>query len=174
MRMGRPRREPWWRSEQFLIDTDRAPKRSKTMNITLSRWLACASAVLLLVPILAACGNAPAASPAASVPTSAVVPTSAPAATATSAPAPTAVVPAATADPSTPAPVDLSKVAPKRFDDRMRAELEAYITTLMQREQVPGAAVAIVQNGRVVYEQGFGVRELGKHDPVTPETLMMI
>src|SRR5829696_2839171 len=56
----------------------------------------------------------------------------------------------------------------------MRAELEAYIATLMRREQVPGASVAVVQDGKVVYEQGFGVRELGKPDPVTPATLMMI
>src|SRR3712207_5963779 len=56
----------------------------------------------------------------------------------------------------------------------MQAELEAYIPTLMEREQVPGAAVAVVQDGKVVYQHGFGVREQGKPDPVTPETLMMI
>jgi CubicO group peptidase (beta-lactamase class C family) len=137
------------------------------MKMKLSRWLAAAGAALLLVPILAACGNAPTASPVASAPTSPVVSTSVPAATVTSAPAPTAAS-------STSAPMDLSKAAPKPFDQRMQAELAAYIATLMQREQVPGASVAIVQDGKVVYQQGFGVREKGKTDPVTPETLMMI
>jgi CubicO group peptidase (beta-lactamase class C family) len=45
----------------------------------------------------------------------------------------------------------------------MRAELEAYITTLTRSEQVPGTSVAVVQDGKVVYQQGFGVRQLGKH-----------
>jgi CubicO group peptidase (beta-lactamase class C family) len=40
--------------------------------------------------------------------------------------------------------------------------------------QVPGLAVAIVQNDRVVYAKGFGVRETGKPDPVTPDTLFEI
>jgi CubicO group peptidase (beta-lactamase class C family) len=39
---------------------------------------------------------------------------------------------------------------------------------------VPGAAVAVVQNGEVVYQQGFGIREQGGSELVTPETLMMI
>jgi CubicO group peptidase (beta-lactamase class C family) len=142
------------------------------MKMKLSRWLAAAGAALLLVPILAACGNAPSASPAAGAPTSAPVATAAE--TSTSVPAPTAVVPAPAAAPSAPAPADLSKVAARPFDRAMQAQLAGYITTVMQREQVPGAAVAIVQDGKVVYQQGFGVREKGKPDPVTPETLMMI
>ena len=39
---------------------------------------------------------------------------------------------------------------------------------------VPGAAVAVVQNGEVIYQQSFGVRALGDDLPVTPDTLMMI
>jgi CubicO group peptidase (beta-lactamase class C family) len=148
------------------------------MNIKVPRWLAVAVAALLLVPILGACSNPPMAAPDVSAPTATVVATSPPAVTPTSVPtitpAPTAAVPAPTAAPSPPVPLDLSKVTPKPFDQRMRAELEAYITTLMRREQVPGASVAVVQDGKVIYQQGFGVRELGKPDPVTPATLMMI
>lgn len=70
--------------------------------------------------------------------------------------------------------VDLTGVAPKPFDAQMQAELEAYIAGAMARADIPGAAVAIVQNGRSVYEKGFGVRQLGQPDPVTPETRMMI
>jgi CubicO group peptidase (beta-lactamase class C family) len=40
--------------------------------------------------------------------------------------------------------------------------------------QVPGAAVAIVRGDEVIYVKGHGVRELGKPDPVTPETLFAI
>lgn len=39
--------------------------------------------------------------------------------------------------------------------------------------KTPGIAIAIV-NGDDVYTQGYGVRELGKDDPVTPNTLFAI
>jgi CubicO group peptidase (beta-lactamase class C family) len=52
--------------------------------------------------------------------------------------------------------------------------LDLYVDDLMRRAGVPGAAVVIVENGRTTYAKGFGVRELGKHEPVTPDTLMMI
>jgi CubicO group peptidase (beta-lactamase class C family) len=52
--------------------------------------------------------------------------------------------------------------------------LDLSVAELMRRTGVPGAAVVIVQNGRTIYAKGFGVRELRKQDPVTPDTLMMI
>lgn len=70
--------------------------------------------------------------------------------------------------------VDLTNVEPLPVTEAMLAELEAYITDAMTRYDIPGAAVAVVQDGEIVYAKGFGVRELGKDDPVTPETLMMI
>src|SRR5690606_1005262 len=69
---------------------------------------------------------------------------------------------------------DLSGVAPLPLSAELIAELEAYIVETMAKLGVPGAAVAIVRDGEIVYANGFGVRELGKDDPVTPETLMMI
>lgn len=39
---------------------------------------------------------------------------------------------------------------------------------------VPGVAVAIVQNDQIVFSQGFGVKEYGKPDQVTPDTLFGI
>ena len=38
----------------------------------------------------------------------------------------------------------------------------------------PGLAVAIVQNDRVIYAKGFGVKEVGKPDPITIDTLFEI
>src|SRR5262252_1840586 len=73
-----------------------------------------------------------------------------------------------------PAPVDLGAVKPRAFDTALQAELAAYVRELMPRAAVPGAAVAVVQDGEVVYRQGFGGREIGKPEPVTPATLMMI
>jgi CubicO group peptidase (beta-lactamase class C family) len=39
---------------------------------------------------------------------------------------------------------------------------------------IPGAAVAVVQGGKLVLEQGFGVREMGKKGVVDPSTLFLI
>jgi CubicO group peptidase (beta-lactamase class C family) len=70
--------------------------------------------------------------------------------------------------------VDLSTVTPARFTPEMATELEAYIRAIMPRHAIPGAAVAVVQDGQVVYLNGFGVREQGGNGPVTPDTPMMI
>jgi CubicO group peptidase (beta-lactamase class C family) len=39
---------------------------------------------------------------------------------------------------------------------------------------IPGAAIAVVQNGKIVLEKGLGVRDLTGSEPVTPATLFMI
>lgn len=54
------------------------------------------------------------------------------------------------------------------------ADLERFIAEMMELFGTPGAAVSIVRGGEVVYSRGFGVRDVGTGDPVTPETLMMI
>jgi CubicO group peptidase (beta-lactamase class C family) len=69
---------------------------------------------------------------------------------------------------------DLAGVVPLALTGDRQAEFESYIASMLATTRVPGAAVAVVQNGEVVYQQGFGVRELGGSEPVTPETLMMI
>src|SRR2546430_9587765 len=40
--------------------------------------------------------------------------------------------------------------------------------------RLPGMAVAIVQNDRVIYAKAFGVKEFGKSDPVNVDTLFEI
>lgn len=41
----------------------------------------------------------------------------------------------------------------------------------MQFYKVPGVSVAVIQDGRVDWARGYGVKEAGKSDPVTPETM---
>src|SRR5215217_1067387 len=82
--------------------------------------------------------------------------------------------------PATPFPVatmpaaDLAGVMPLPITGERRTAFEAYVADAINRFGVPGASVAVVQNGELVYAQGFGVRELGGTQPVTPDTLMMI
>ena len=60
------------------------------------------------------------------------------------------------------------------LDEKRLRELEAFIDESRRTSSIPGLAVAIIQGGKVVFEKGFGVRELGKKDPVTPDTLFRI
>jgi len=56
----------------------------------------------------------------------------------------------------------------------LAADLEMYVERMREVLSVPGAAVAIVQGGDIVYAQGFGVREIGSSDLVTAETIFSI
>lgn len=58
-------------------------------------------------------------------------------------------------------------------DDRF-AVVDEYIAAAMQQWEVPGVAVAAVQNGEVVFARGYGVCEIGGDQPVTDETLFAI
>lgn len=49
-----------------------------------------------------------------------------------------------------------------------------YVDAVRERFRVPGIAVAIVKDGKVVLEQGYGVREMGKPEPVDGRTLFAI
>ncbi len=51
---------------------------------------------------------------------------------------------------------------------------DAYVQHVMAQWQVPGLAVAIVKDGRVVMARGYGVRELGKPGAVDGNTLFDI
>ncbi|MCU0465203.1 MAG: beta-lactamase family protein, partial [Anaerolineae bacterium] len=70
--------------------------------------------------------------------------------------------------------VDLSGIAPAQVDEAIITELENFINEALPVSEVPGLAIAIVQDGEVVYEQGFGLLEMGGQEPVTPDTLFMI
>ncbi len=54
------------------------------------------------------------------------------------------------------------------------ADLDAYVHKAMVQWQVPGLAVAIVKDGKVVFARGYGVRELGKSGKVDADTLFTI
>jgi CubicO group peptidase (beta-lactamase class C family) len=69
---------------------------------------------------------------------------------------------------------DLTNVLPKPLDAQITSQWEAYIRDAMQRADVPGVEVAVVQNGKVVYMNAIGVKEMGKPDPVNTDTMMMI
>jgi CubicO group peptidase (beta-lactamase class C family) len=54
------------------------------------------------------------------------------------------------------------------------AAVDGVIRDALQSWRAPGAAVAIVVGGRVVYLKGHGIREAGGKAPVTPDTLFAL
>lgn len=69
--------------------------------------------------------------------------------------------------------VDASAISAGQVEAAL-AKLDRLIEDAMARTGVPGAAVAVVYNDAVVYERAFGVREVGKSDAVTPETVFQL
>jgi CubicO group peptidase (beta-lactamase class C family) len=49
-------------------------------------------------------------------------------------------------------------------------DFDGYVARVIKTFQVPGMAVAIVKDGRVVLARGYGVKKLGAAGPVTPRT----
>ena len=54
------------------------------------------------------------------------------------------------------------------------AELGRFIEQGQKETQVPGVALALVQNGKVIFADGFGVKELGAAEKPDGDTLFMI
>lgn len=50
-------------------------------------------------------------------------------------------------------------------------EFDLYVENARKQWDVPGLAVAVVKDGKVILKKGYGVRELGKPDPVDTQTL---
>ena len=48
------------------------------------------------------------------------------------------------------------------------------MTALMAKWDVPGAALAISKDGRLVFDRGYGLADVGKREPVQPESLFRI
>jgi CubicO group peptidase (beta-lactamase class C family) len=61
-----------------------------------------------------------------------------------------------------------------RLDDARVGQLRAWVETAMGNLRVPGVALGIVQDGKVVFADGFGVREMGKKEKPDADTLFMI
>ncbi len=57
---------------------------------------------------------------------------------------------------------------------RIAPALEAYVRALQQREEVPGISIVIADRNRILYTKGFGIRDINRPEPVTPDTVFQI
>lgn len=60
------------------------------------------------------------------------------------------------------------------FSAQQFSYLDSFVPEAMRQYNVPGAAVAVVHDGKVVYTKGFGVREFGKQEKVDVDTVFLL
>jgi CubicO group peptidase (beta-lactamase class C family) len=72
------------------------------------------------------------------------------------------------------APIGAGSVAAQQQQREPWPGYDAYVNAALATWKVPGVGIAIVRNDSVIYAKGYGVRELGKPDPVTERTLFAI
>src|SRR6266568_4615280 len=75
--------------------------------------------------------------------------------------------------PRAPAPAPAPAPA-ARATSRALSGLDQFVTAQMTEWHVPGLALGIIQDGRVVLLKGYGFRDVEQKLPVTPRTLMAI
>jgi CubicO group peptidase (beta-lactamase class C family) len=54
---------------------------------------------------------------------------------------------------------------------RLRTELEPKIIEEIQHSRLPGFAIGVVKDGKLIYAKGFGVAKLGGNQPITSKSL---
>src|SRR5262249_8041694 len=65
----------------------------------------------------------------------------------------------------------LSAATPQLFDP---AAIDGIVNETLRVWKSPGLAVAIIRGDRAIHLKGYGFKELGKPEPVTPDTLFPI
>ena len=67
-----------------------------------------------------------------------------------------------------------SSSAISNTENNFSADLKEYIVEMMDEDQLPGAAVAVVNGDEIIFAEGFGFRDIERGLPVTTETLFHI
>ena len=62
---------------------------------------------------------------------------------------------------------------PHRLDAARIAQMQAFVESSIEELGIPGAAIALIDDGKIVYQGGLGIRELGKPERVDENTLFM-
>jgi CubicO group peptidase (beta-lactamase class C family) len=62
----------------------------------------------------------------------------------------------------------------RKWEEKQSAEMTEFLRRGMAELHIPGCVIAMVQGGRVVFAEGFGVTKIGSHEAVRPDTRFMI
>lgn len=69
---------------------------------------------------------------------------------------------------------DFSKKKANPLDEARLLDLRAFVERAQKELGIPGVAIGLIQDKKTVFAGGFGVRELGKKEPVGADTLFVI
>ena len=58
--------------------------------------------------------------------------------------------------------------------DAVLDKIDGFVGTEMDHFGTPGVAVSVVNYDVVLFSKGYGVREVGKTDPITPDTVFSL
>ncbi len=65
--------------------------------------------------------------------------------------------------------------SPRRmWGEKQSSEMTSFLRSAMAEIHVPGVAISVVQRGRIVFAEGFGLCKIGSSKQVRPETQFMI
>jgi CubicO group peptidase (beta-lactamase class C family) len=73
-----------------------------------------------------------------------------------------------------PGPVPARPVGPRQIDHTKNVSIDQCVQANMERLNTPGAAVAVMLDGDVIYEQGYGLTRRDGIQTVSPETIFRI
>lgn len=74
----------------------------------------------------------------------------------------------------TPPEAYAARPIPPAQIDAAVAQVDSLVADAMERTGLPGMSVAVVRGDEVVYAKGFGVKEVGKNDPVDADTVFQL
>jgi CubicO group peptidase (beta-lactamase class C family) len=77
-------------------------------------------------------------------------------------------------DPSVPPPEATANVVPPARIDNAIARIPELAKDMLVRTHIPGLAISVIRNGKIVYAAGFGVRRVDTTDAVDADTVFQI
>ena len=68
----------------------------------------------------------------------------------------------------------ITAIAQTETPEFVNNDLDAYVQEAIEKWQIPGVAIGIIKDGKLVYAKGFGVEKVGGKKAVSKNTLFMI
>ncbi|EZH73829.1 hypothetical protein ATO12_18020 [Aquimarina atlantica] len=63
---------------------------------------------------------------------------------------------------------------PEKETSNYNKKIDDYITHLIQADEIPGMAIAVIQNGQIIHKKNYGFANLAHKVPVTDSTLFRV
>src|SRR5690606_13743103 len=65
-------------------------------------------------------------------------------------------------------------IAQNNYNNLLPKNFDLYVAEVMKEFEVPGMAIGVVKDGKVILEKGYGIKEIGKQEKVDANTLFPI